>query len=136
LENIKGAATMQAHSGTHSFEMDSSKIYSPFIEKMYKEITDQDHAKLKVSVYVYNPDLKPVRGSLVVSCYHKGYAYGYKSTEVDSLNIEPNKWTEVSMVYLTPVIRIKTDKLRVFFLQRGTSTIYVDDIKLEVWEPR
>jgi hypothetical protein len=135
FEHTKNASLIEAHSGTHSFEMDSAKIYSPVIEKMYKEITTQDYAKLKVSVQVYCPgNVKPVHGSLVAAFDHKGYSYGYKRIDTESLNIEPDRWTEISMLYLTPVIRVKTDKLKVYFLQRGSAIVYVDDIKVEVWE--
>jgi hypothetical protein len=137
FEQVKKSSSLQAHSGTHSFEMDSSILYSPLIEKMYKEITSHDHAKLKVSILVYCPnDVASVHGSLVSSFDHNGYTYGYKSLDIESANIEPNKWTEISLYYLTPVPRLKTDKLKVYFLQRGKVTLFVDDIKVEVWEKK
>lgn len=135
FETVAGATIEQAFSGTHSFMMDSSVMYSPSIEKPFHEITSSDHAKLKVSFRIYcSGDVALNPGSIVAAFDHKGYSYGYKSTDIENLNIESNNWATVSMFYLTPVIRIKSDKLKVYYWQRGKMSVYIDDIIIEVWE--
>lgn len=125
-----------AFSGTHSFRMDSLHIYSPVIKKAFKEITDKDHAKLKVSIYVFcKENIKDNPGSLTIAFEHNKYAYGYSATSIDTLTIEPGKWTEVTMNYLTPVIRRPTDQLKVNYWYSGKKELLVDKLKVEVWEP-
>ncbi|MCK4700214.1 MAG: hypothetical protein KAT38_07760, partial [Bacteroidales bacterium] len=63
-------------SGKKSFLLDSSTIYSPVIEASYLEITDQDHAWIRASVYIYpTVDLKTNPFSFVIHFEHNGYAY-------------------------------------------------------------
>lgn len=135
FENIPNAVTEQFFSGAHSCRIDSSITYSPAIKKRYEEITDKDHAKLKVSMRIYcTTDVKNNPGSLVVAFEHNGYSYGYVPTDVEKLNIRLNQWTEVSINYLTPVIRTKKDILKVYYWNRGKNPVYIDDLKVEVWE--
>ena len=137
FENNPHAGKEFVFSGAYSMKMDSTVIYSTTIERTFEELTSKDHAKLKLSIQVYcTTDVKNNPGSLIVSFEHNGYSYGYMSTDLEKLNIELNKWTEVSMYYLTPVIRTKKDALKVYYWHRGKMPVYLDDLKAEVWEKK
>jgi len=124
-------------SGANSMKMDSAVIYSPPIKKAYMELTEKDHAKLKVSMQVYSTgDIKNNPGSLVITFEHKQKSYGYSSTDIEDFKIEPNKWSEVSVNYLTPLIRTPEDTLKVYYWHRGRLPLYIDKLKVEVWEPK
>ena len=137
FENMENATQEQYVSKTHSFKMDSVSVYSPSIEKRYDKITAEDHAKLKVSVQIYNTSDKAENpGSLVVTFEHNGKAYGYKATDIEQHPLEPNTWGVVSLNYLTPVVRTNHDKLKVYYWHRGKMPLYIDDIKVEAWEKK
>ncbi|TAL61678.1 MAG: hypothetical protein EPN85_04265 [Bacteroidetes bacterium] len=124
-----------ALSKTHLFKMDSVSVYSPSLEKRYDKLTTEDHVKLKVSAQIYNTaDKVENPGSLVVTFEHNGKAYGYKATDIEAHPLEPNTWTTVSLNYLTPVVRNGRDKLKVYYWHRGKKPLYIDDLKVEVWE--
>lgn len=119
---------------THLFKMDSVSVYSPSLEKRYDKLTTEDHAKLLVSIQVYNTaDKVENPGSLVVTLEHNGKAYGYSATDIEQHTLEPNTWGTVSFNYLTPVVRSGCDKLKIYYWHRGKKPLYLDDLKVEVW---
>ena len=115
--------------------MDSVSIYSPNVEKKYRELTEKDHVKMKVSLRMYcTVDPKDNPGSLVVTVEHKGKAYGYAATDAEKQQLELNKWSKLSFNYLTPAIRSGSDKLKVYYWHRGKKPVFIDDLKVEVWD--
>jgi len=137
FENFPNSSREFFFSGSKSIKMDSSFIYSPGIEYPFGQITSKDHVKLKVSMQIYGlTNVKENPGSLVVCFEHNGQSYGYISTDLEKINIEPRKWTEISMNYLTPEIKDKTNKLKVYYWHRGKRPVFVDQLKVEVWESR
>ena len=135
FENIPGATDEVVYSGNFSMKMSNKDSYSPNITKAYKDITDNDHAKLKISAYVYlTTETQNNPGSLVISFEHNGYSYSYKSADLENLKIELNKWTQISTTYLTPVIRNKSDVLKVYYWHRGEKSTFIDNLEVEVWE--
>jgi hypothetical protein len=136
FDNGGNTAGDSVYSGKHSLRMDSINIYSPSIEKAFEEITDKDHAKLKVSMLVYcKGNIKDNPGSLVITFEHNKFAYGYSATDLETLSIEPDKWSEVSVNYLTPIIRRPSDRLKIYYWHRGRKALLIDRLKVEVWEP-
>jgi hypothetical protein len=137
FENAGSGVADPHYSGAHSLKMDSVTIYSPAIEKAYKEITDKDHAKLKVSMWLYSTGrITDNPGSLVITFEHNKFAYGYSASDSEKLTIEPGKWTEISVNYLTPIVRNRKDKLKVYYWHRGKGAVYIDRLKVEVWTPK
>ena len=137
FENSPNAIKDSSISNSHFFRMDSVSIYSPSIEKKYDKISDGDHAKLKISVLVYTTvDTKNNPGSLVAEFEHKEKSYGYSAIDVEKQNTELNKWSKISFNYLTPAIRSGRDKLKVYYWHRGKLPVYIDDLKVEVWEKK
>lgn len=135
FEDHPNSSLDSALSKTLIFKMDSVSVYSPSLERRYDKLTTEDHAKLRVSVRIYNTaDKIENPGSLVVTFEHHGKAYGYKATDLEQHPLEPNTWTEVSLNYLTPVVRSGRDKLKVYYWHRGKKPLYIDDLKVEVWE--
>ena len=125
-----------AFSGAYAMKMDSVQVYSPPVKKAYEELTEKDHAKLKVSMQVFcAADIKSNPGSIVISFEHKQKSYGYSSTDIEQFPVEPGKWTAVSVNYLTPIIRTPEDTLKVYYWHRGRLPLYIDQLKVEVWEP-
>ncbi len=126
------------HSGNSSFILDSITEFSPAIEKKYTEITNKYYAWIRVSVWVYPTfDIKQKPVSVVCTFTHKGKAYKYKSVDLNKFPIELNKWNFVTFDYLTPeVLRNKNDHLAVYVWNLGKNRIFIDELKVEVFEPK
>jgi hypothetical protein len=126
-----------AFSGNYSVRLDSNILFSPDIEAEFKDLTDTDHAWIKASAMIYPVfDLNENPASFVVSFEYKGKLYKYRSIDLEKINLELNKWNKVSMEYLTPEVRSKRDKLKVYLWLRGKKQIYMDDLKVEVFEKK
>lgn len=127
------------YSGRCAMKLDSAKRFTPAIEASFNEITTSDHAWLRISAEVYptsDPASNPA--SLVAAFEHEGEAYKYKAEgiELGKYSIKTGQWNKVQFDYLTPEVRSKNDKLKVYFWLRGNRPVLVDDLKVEVFEPR
>ena len=124
-------------SGKKSFLLDSTTIYSPVIEASYQEITNQDHAWIRASAYIYpTSDIKTNPFSFVIHFEHNGYAYKYKAFDSEKMNLKLNEWNRVCFDYLTPEVRRKTNNLKVYIWHRGKGELFVDDLQVEIFEPK
>jgi len=129
-----------AHSGKHSIKMDSTLHFSPSFKIPFAELTSHYYAWIKASVWVYPvSDPKETPASLVVTFQHKGKNYKYKTKSIENndvrKNLKLNQWNKVELLYLTPEVRNKKDKLVVYVWNRGKKPVYFDDLKIEIMEP-
>jgi hypothetical protein len=126
------------HSGKSSYIMDSIAEYSPGIKKKYSEITNKYHAWIRISVWVYPlENTKQHPTGLVATFTHHNQAYKYNGIGTDQLNIEQNKWSQLTFDYLTPMaVRSKSDPLDIYLWNNGKGKVYIDDFKVEVFEPK
>ncbi len=125
------------HSGKFSFRLDSTILYSPNIEKAYSRLTEKDHAWINIIAYVYPTDsiaLNPF--SLVVHFLHNNYPYNYRALDFEKQQLKINEWNKITFNYLTPEVRKTSDKLKLFFWNRGKSKVYIDDVKVSVLEKK
>lgn len=131
-------STKVSYSGSYSVKLDKLKNFSPDIHKKYKQITDKEYAYIRASAWVYPVyDLNDNPFSLVATFNHNGGLYSYIATNSEDLdNLELNKWHRIEVEMITPEVRSKNDKLYVYIWLRGEKTMYVDDIQVEIFEPR
>lgn len=125
-----------SRSGNYSFLCDSENNYSPVFSKSFKDLTVNDHAWLRISLWVYpvHP-MKENPGSLVVAFEHKHREYKFRTLNFESLDLQLNQWNKIRFDYLTPEVRNKKDALRVYYWHRGQNEIYLDDLMIEIFEP-
>jgi len=124
-----------AYSGDHSLLLSSDVEYSPTIQAPYSEITDQDHAWIRPSVMVYlDSNTKAVRADLIICFIHNGYDYKWSKLKIEDLDLVPGSWNHISFDYLTPEVRTVDDELKVFVWLNGEEPVYIDDLKVEVFE--
>lgn len=137
----KHLSTLVSHSGNHSLKMDSTIKYASSFRIPFNRLTNHYYAWIKVSVWVY-PIHKLIEtpSAIVITFQHKGKNYKYRaksfSSEEVAKNIKLNQWNKVEMIYLTPEVRSKEDKLLVYLWNRGKKDIYFDDLKIEVLKPK
>jgi len=127
-----------AYSGSYSLKLDSSFPYASGVEIPFKQLTSKEYAWIKISLMVF--PLTPLQEnpvSVVASFEHKGELYQYKgeSLSKEKYAVKTGKWNKITMIYLTPEIRSKEDKLKVYFWLQGQSPVLIDDFRVEVLEP-
>lgn len=124
-------------SGTRSFRLDSSMVFSPGVSMKYSELTPKEYAWIRASLYVYPQyHLTENPASLVVTFENNGKSYKYRALDLDTLKLKTGQWNKVSMDYLTPIIKSRNDLLKVYIWHRGQKPLYIDDFIVEVFEPK
>jgi len=136
FEKIKYDSLTEVN-GSNSNTLSVDTIYSPGIEVSYAEITKKDHAWLRITAWVY-PVVDVVENPFcfVTQFTHKGFPYKYKALDSEKLNLKLNTWNKVSLDYLTPEVRKKSDRLKLYFWLRGKQSLSVGSIKVDVFEKR
>jgi len=126
-------------SGKYALKMDSTLRFSPSFKTSYKDLTNQEYAWIRVTVWVYPVHkMASTPVSIVTTFQHKGGNYKYRGLNLNRpeqvSNIKLNQWNKVTMDYLTPEVRSKNDLLIVYLWNKGDLDIYFDDLLIEVFE--
>jgi len=125
------------HSGNYSFRLDSTCIFSPGVEAPYHDLTGGDHAWIRISAYVYpTKDAGTDPFSLVVHFMHRSSPYNYLTYDSDKMNLEVNTWNRITFDYLTPEVRRKNDRLKLYFWHRGKAPVFLDDVQVIIFEKK
>ncbi len=128
-----------AFSGKYSFRMDSIMIYSPGYKIPYDELSDNYYVWIRASVYVYPVnDIIDNEALLVVSFQYEGVNHKYRAFSIknEDFKVVQGKWNKISIDYLSPELRSRKEEVRVYVWYRGKKDIYIDDLKIEVFEPK
>ncbi|MEI6765601.1 MAG: hypothetical protein WCM76_08160 [Bacteroidota bacterium] len=129
--------SLHFYNGRHSLRLDSTYNFSPGAEISYYGITDKDYAWIRAGAYIYiDSSYNEELPKLVITFLHKGQNYKYKTFGLSTSNVKYNQWNYISFDYQTPEVRSKLDRLAVYIWHRGKKPVYVDDIRVEVFEPR
>lgn len=128
-----------AFQGKYSFKLDAKNIYSKAIEFPFREITNNYYAWLRVSVWIFKPGIPEEDESLLVVHFnYEGRPYKYRAVSFKNQNIpfERGKWNKISMDYMTPEVRTLGDPVKIYVWHRGPGDIFIDDLTVEVFEPK
>ena len=125
------------YSGKYSLRLDSNKTFSPAYKKAFKLLTDKEYAWIKVTAYVY-PTIEYTSNpaSLVITFIHKEWNYKYFTVDLEKQNLKTCEWNKITAVYMTPEVRNPNDELNVYFWLRGNKTFFVDDLSIDIYEPK
>jgi len=129
--------SLPAIEGTRYCILDKADSYSPVIDIPYNNLTTKDHAWLRIRAKVFPLYMSDSnRFALVMHFSYNGLAYQYKAIESPSMNLKSNQWNDISFDYLTPEVRRKNDIFRTFVWNMTGEPILVDELSVEVFEPR
>ena len=120
-----------------AFVLDNTNSFSPGIDIPYKELTTSDHAWVKGSARLFIPTDYSDQLPLFIATFHyKGEPYKYRSFELEQVNLKYNDWNDIEFYYLTPEVRSKEDNLKVYLWHRGQQKVLLDDLVIQVFEPK
>lgn len=126
-----------SRSGHFSCKLNDKDQFSPGINEKFSKLTNKDYTWIRASGYVYYSPENAIKGAyLVITCNHQNNPYKYKALTLEKENLLSGKWNKVTMDWQTPYLIDKDDLLQVYFWYPGKKSIYVDDIQIEIFEPR
>jgi hypothetical protein len=123
--------------GKFAFRMDSAMQFSPGISMTYGELSKIGKAHIRAVAWIYSKEpFNANPGSLVATSNHSGSNYKYESVGFDDERMRTGQWNKVILHYLTPDSPDPEDILQVYIWYRGNKELYIDDIKIELFEPK
>jgi hypothetical protein len=125
------------YQGQYAFRMDAGMAFSPGLQSSFAELSKKSPLGIRVTTWIYSQiPFAENPGSLVITCNHKGLNYRYETISFEKENLKPGQWNKVVMYYLTPKSPDPDDMIQVYVWYRGNKELYVDDLKIEVSEPK
>lgn len=137
--NAKHYDTTYAHTGLKSFRMDETIEFSPTFRVSFNELSESYYGWVRASVWMYPTSNVAINSAvLVIAFRHGGQNYKYRSYELnaDSADLVLNKWNLVTADYMTPELLSESDELEVYVWHPGKKDIWIDDLKVEFFEPK
>jgi len=126
-----------SHTGKGSQKLNGSYPYSAGPDIMFKDITSKDHACIRAGVWIYIPETYSEElPLLVITFHHKGEAYKYRTVEIPKDSLIKGQWKYLTADYLTPEVRSPEDNLKVYIWHRGQQDIWIDDLVVDIFEPK
>jgi hypothetical protein len=123
--------------GRYAFRMDTGMRFSPGLRSEYGELSKKSQVGIRVTAWIYSKFPFPENpGNIVVTSNHKGLNYRYEAIMFERENLKPGQWNQVVLNYIAPESPDPTDIIQVYLWYRGTKELYVDDLKIELFEPK
>lgn len=119
-----------------AFLLTDAAPFSPGIELPYARLTGKDHAWLRISARLWVKDSADASPLIVCEFNHKGGSYKYKTMGWDLSGAPRNAWVAHSFDYLTPEVRSTQDPVKVYIWNMLGGEHRVDDLRVEVFEPK
>jgi len=90
---------------------------------------------LRLSAMVYSETgFKDMDADLIISPKHNGICYNYRSSALKDLDLVSGKWNSVRLDYVIPGPFDPGDEIISCIWYHGDKALYVDDLKLELFE--
>ena len=118
------------------FTLTDGGPFSPGPDIAYRSLTGKDHAWLRVSARLWVTDSTTSSPLIVCEFNHEAGSYKYKASGWDLSNAPKNAWAVCSFDYLTPEVRSSDDHVKAYIWNQQGGTHRVDDLQVEVFDPR
>ncbi len=110
--------------------------FTPGPDVKFKDLTTRDHVWLRISARLLVADSTAAPPVIVCSFHHIGETYKYKTMTWNIATATKNAWTALSFDYISPEVRSPEDNLKVYIWNQYGGTHQVDDLRVEVFEPK
>ncbi|MEI8005960.1 MAG: glycosyltransferase family 39 protein [Bacteroidota bacterium] len=126
-----------AYSGTKALRLDPNMQSTPGGNIKSGKLPSSYPLGLRLSAMVYSEtDFNHVNADLIISLKHNGQCYRYHSCALQELNLVSGKWNSVKLDYVIPGAFDQDDEVVSSIWYHGDKALYVDDLKLELFEPK
>ena len=101
-------------------------------------MTEKEHVWIRVSFqYLVNHNLNESPASLVIELNHNNgqYIEKYRNWGLEQYPYKEGEWNSITVDYLTPYpLSVRKDVIKTYVYTRGSESIYIDDMRVEVFE--
>lgn len=112
------------------------KPFSEGWETTWGQLTSKDHNWLHVEATFFAPtDFKPDDLCLVVTMNHNDGNYGYVARSIHPDSLKAGDWNTIAFDYLTPEVRVSSDKISSYLWFRGQGKAYLRQLVITQYEP-
>jgi hypothetical protein len=118
------------------FTLTDTILYTPAFETTFEGLTAKDHVWIRPSMRFWVGDGTSAVPTMVVHFEHEGGTYKYMAREPVVPAGVRDAWVSFTMDYITPEVRARHDKVKVYLWNRHGATLRVDDLVVLVFEPR
>ncbi|MCB9178127.1 MAG: hypothetical protein H6590_01700 [Flavobacteriales bacterium] len=118
------------------FTLDAEHPFTPAYESTFADLTAKDHAWLRVSGRFFIADDQAAAPTVVIHFEHEGGLYKYMARDWIVPDSARNTWTTFSVDYITPEVRSRQDKVKAYLWYRSGASARVDDLRVQVYEPK
>ena len=120
--------------GGHSYRLSENVNYSPGIDIPFNKITSKDHAWIRFSFWFYAVSpLEEDRADVVIVTNHRDKPYQYVTYPLENNSYKLNRWTKMTVDYLTPLLQGEEDRITAYVWYRGKKELFVDDVSVEAF---
>lgn len=120
-----------ARSGRHAFLTDSLARYSISYAIPMNTLSEKPIKKINAGVWV-KCLANPSKGSFIVSFENGDKIIKYFSFDLDEKKPVMNEWIQLKGTAVTPIALPKDAVLKIYFWNKGTTAILVDDFEFEI----
>lgn len=136
INNARYTNTL-SHSGKYSIQLDSLFSKNNKFETAYKQITEKGHAWVRTSFWYYMAAEQDSFQFVITFINYKGWPYKHTPEIIkNGKDLKVGHWNKFIFDYLTPEVRSTDDKINIYFWPYGRPSIFIDDIKVEIFEKR
>ena len=123
--------------GKGAMRLDKELMYTPDFSMKLGKLPVTRPLGLRLSAEVYSEtEYRDNPADFVITLRHKGQLYRYVPLSLQNLPLEKGKWNSIKLEYVIPRQYDPEDDLIPVISYSGKSVIYVDDLKLELFEPK
>jgi hypothetical protein len=127
----------QKFGGSYSYKMDSTFIYSPGVNAEMPALDAIKGSWIRATCQVYpTAEYWEKPAAIVLTFESMGKVFKYRAIEMDSMKVKPFQWNEMKLECIIPNRRYDDDMLKVYMYNHGKGDLYVDDLKVEILDPK
>lgn len=118
-------------------EVAEAREFALTIKKPFEEITQKDHAWITISFeWEVDSNATAELPIFITTFERKEGTYQYVATDFATDSKTENGWSKLSVDYLTPIVRSKSDDFKCYIWNRGRLEFRIRNFDLKVWEKK
>jgi len=125
------------HVGSTSCRLDRNDVFFTILDRKIEDVTATPESWLRVTFWLYSPYIfKYNPGNFVITMNHQDTNYKYRFLNFEEEGWIPRKWIKVVYTYQIPYLEYATDRVLAYLWRNSPATLYIDDITVELFEPK